>query len=71
MWQNRMAGLNTGMMYAGTLLLSILSFCTTFYGMAILLDFWLALVGALGIQIAMVGVAWTLMKAKENRGFYT
>jgi len=71
MWQNRMAGLNTSMMYVGTLFLSALSFCTTFYGMTILLDFWLALIGALGIQIAMLGVAWNLMKAKENRGFYT
>jgi hypothetical protein len=70
MWQNKMAGLNTGMMYFGTLFLSALSFCTTFYGMTILLDFWLALIGALGLQIAMLGVAWNLMKAKENRGFY-
>lgn len=58
------------MIYFGTLLLSILSFFTTYFGMSILLDKPLALVGSLGLQIAMLGIAWNMMKIKENRGTY-
>jgi len=59
-----------GMIYLGTLLLSILSFFTTFQGMKILLDPNLAFVGALGLQIALLGIAWNLMKFKNNRTYY-
>ncbi|MFH2036265.1 MAG: hypothetical protein ABIJ45_07680 [Candidatus Zixiibacteriota bacterium] len=59
-----------GMIYLGTLLLSVLSFFTTFQGMTILLDPALAFVGAFGLQIAMLGIAWNLMKLKNNRAYY-
>ncbi len=60
----------TTMIYLGTLLLSILSFFTTYYGLAILVDRWLAIVGSLGLQIAMLGVAWNLIKSRGNRFVY-
>ena len=59
-----------GLIYVGTLLLSILSFFTTYLGMKILLNMPLALAGALGLQIAMLGVAWNLMKIREKRWAY-
>ncbi len=58
------------MIYIGTLLLSILSFFTTYAGMTILLNENLALIGSLGLQIAMLGIAWNLMKIKEKRIAY-
>jgi hypothetical protein len=58
------------MIYGGTFLLSILSFFTTFFGLKILLAFPLALIGSLGLQIAMLGIAWNLMKIRENRFAY-
>ncbi len=58
------------MIYAGTLLLSILSFFTPYAGMTILLDERLALIGTLGLQIAMLGIAWNLMTIKENKLTY-
>lgn len=58
------------LIYGGTLCLSVLSFFTTFYGLKILLDPPLALVGSLGLQIAMLGIAWNLMKIRENRVSY-
>ncbi len=63
-------GLNkttTLMIYLGTFLLSILSFFTTFRGMTILLDVPLALIGSLGLQVALLGVAWNLMKVRDKR----
>ena len=57
----------TLMIYAGTFLISILSFFTTFYGLAILVDKTLALIGSLGLQIALLGIAWNLIRIKENR----
>ncbi|MBU8932822.1 MAG: hypothetical protein KOO62_02335 [candidate division Zixibacteria bacterium] len=64
---SRLTGL---MIYGGTLLLSILSFFTTFYGMQILLGWNLALIGSLGLQAAMLGIAWSLLRTRERRGTY-
>ncbi|MEE9443168.1 MAG: hypothetical protein V3V99_10945 [candidate division Zixibacteria bacterium] len=58
------------LIYGGTLCLSVLSFFTTFYGLKIILEPPLALVGSLGLQIAMLGIAWNLMKIRENRISY-
>jgi len=55
------------MIYLGTLLLSILSFFTTFYGMSILLGTPLAFIGSLGLQVALLGVAWNLMRIRDKR----
>jgi len=60
----------TAMIYFGTFLVSVLSFFTTFSGMLILLSWPLALLGALGLQIALLGLAWNLMKVKSNRLTY-
>jgi len=60
----------TAMIYFGTFLLSVLSFFTTLSGLMILLDFPLALIGSLGLQTAMLGIAWNVMKVKENRAAY-
>jgi len=67
---SRFSKFTSGMIYGGTFLLSILSFFTTFFGLKILLAFPLALVGSLGLQIAMLGIAWNLMKIRENRFAY-
>lgn len=64
------SALSTSMIYGGTLLLSILSFCTTYLGMRILLGVPLAFAGSLGLQAAMLGTAWSLMKLKDNRLTY-
>ncbi len=61
----------TIMIYAGTLLISILSFFTTFYGLAILINKTLAFIGSLGLQTALLGIAWNLIRIKENRLSYT
>jgi len=58
------------MIYLGTLLISILSFFTTLKGLNIILSWELALLGSLGLQTAMLGIAWNLIKIKENRGSY-
>lgn len=55
------------MVYGGTFLLSVLSYFTTYYGLAIILNTPLAIVGSLGLQISMLGVAWNLMHMKENQ----
>lgn len=70
MFKKNLTGFTTLMIYAGTLLLSVLSFFTTYFGMKILLNDTLALIGTLGLQIAMLGIAWNLMKIKENRFTY-
>jgi hypothetical protein len=58
------------MIYLGTLLISILSFFTTYRGMNIILSWELALLGSLGLQTAMLGIAWNLIKIKDNRASY-
>ena len=58
------------MIYLGTLLISILSFFTTYQGMNIILSWQLALLGSLGLQTAMLGIAWNLIKLKDGRGSY-
>ena len=60
----------TMMIYAGTFLVSVLSFFTTYMGLAIFLDKWLALIGSLGLQTALLGIAWNLMHMKKNRMSY-
>jgi hypothetical protein len=60
----------TAMIYFGTFLVSILSFWTTFSGMTILVSWPLALIGSLGLQTALLGLAWNLMKVKSNRLTY-
>lgn len=61
----------TMLIYAGTFLVSVLSFFTTYMGLAIFLDNWLALIGSLGLQAALLGIAWNLMHMKKNRISYT
>ena len=61
----------TLMIYLGTFLVSVLSFFTTYMGLAIFLDQWLALVGSLGLQTAMLGIAWNLIRLRKNRLTYT
>ncbi len=70
MFASRLAGATTFMIYLGTLLLSILSFFTTYRGLAIVIDDRMALVGSLGLQIVLLGIAWSLMKFRERRGIY-
>lgn len=60
----------TILIYIGTFLISLLSFFTTYYGLAIFLEKPLALLGSLGLQTAMLGIAWNLMRLRENRGAY-
>ncbi|MCK5127118.1 MAG: hypothetical protein KAR42_12765 [candidate division Zixibacteria bacterium] len=67
---SRFSKFTTFMIYGGTFLLSVLSFFTTYYGLSILLDKPLALLGSLGLQTAMLGIAWNLMKIRENRASY-
>ena len=67
---SKLSKLTTFMIYTGTAMLSVLSFFTTFYGMAIFLDESLALIGSLGLQVALLGVAWNLISAREKRGAY-
>lgn len=70
MFASRLAGATTFMIYLGTLLLSVLSFYTTYKGLTIILDERMALVGSLGLQIVLLGIAWSLMKFRERRGIY-
>ncbi|MEE8577152.1 MAG: hypothetical protein V3T31_07835, partial [candidate division Zixibacteria bacterium] len=58
------------MIYGGTLLLSILSFFTTFYGLKIVVSYELALMGSLGLQSAMLGIAWNLIHVNQRRSVY-
>lgn len=71
MFPSGFAGKTRLMIYIGTLLLSVLSFYTTFSGMKILLEPKLAFIGSLGLQIALLGIAWSLMRIKEHRFSYT
>ena len=70
MFASRLAGATTFMIYLGTLLLSVLSFYTTYKGLGIVLDERMAMVGSLGLQIVLLGIAWSLMKFRERRGTY-
>jgi len=70
MFSSNVGRVTTIMIYLGTLLISILSFFTTFKGLNIILSWELALLGSLGLQTAMLGIAWNLIKIKENRGSY-
>ncbi len=70
MFITKYSGATTFMIYLGTLLLSVLSFFTTYYGMSIVLNQNLALVGSLGLQIVMLGIAWSLIKVRNKRSPY-
>jgi hypothetical protein len=65
------AHITTSMIYGGTFLVSVLSFITTYQGLCIFLDKWLAAIGSLGLQTAMLGIAWNLMRFRVNRLMYT
>ena len=58
------------LIYVGTLLLSLLSFFTTYHGLKIVVPAPLALLGSLGLQSAMLGIAWNLMRIRTNRWPY-
>ena len=70
MFSSNVSRITTLMIYIGTLLISILSFFTTLKGLNIILSWELALRGSLGLQTAMLGIAWNLIKIKDNRGSY-
>jgi len=70
MISDRLTGITAFMIYLGTFLLSILSFFTTFNGMTVLLDRQLAFIGSLGLQIVLLGIAWSLMRMRNNRLTY-
>jgi len=70
MLSSNVGRLTTTKIYVGTLFISILSFFTTFKGLCIILSWELALLGSLGIQTAMLGIAWNLIKIKEDRKNY-
>lgn len=70
MFDSRLTKVTTTMIYIGTLMLSVLSFFTTYHGLTILLEWRLALIGSLGLQLAMLGIAWNLMKVRQRRGIY-
>lgn len=50
-----------------SLLLSIVSWYTTYQGMALYLSNWFALLASLGIQVALVMVAWLIGFSRSNR----
>jgi len=70
MFITKYSGATTFMIYLGTFFLSVLSFFTTYYGMTIVLNQNLALVGSLGLQIVMLGIAWSLIKVRNKRSPY-
>ncbi len=70
MFGKRLRDMTSLMIYVGTLLVSIFSFFTTYSGLAIFLPNQLALLGSAGLQLAMLGVAWNLMRFKQNRTAY-
>lgn len=70
MISNRLTSITTFMIYLGTFLLSVLSFFTTFNGMTVLLDRQLAFIGSLGLQIVLLGIAWSLMRLRNNKLAY-
>ncbi|MBU0982534.1 MAG: hypothetical protein KKA42_01590 [candidate division Zixibacteria bacterium] len=62
--------LTSSMIYLGILLISVLSFFTTYAGLAIFLAKPLALIGSLGLQTAMLGIAWNIMRVRQSRAAY-
>jgi hypothetical protein len=70
MYAQQTSRVASGMIYLGTFLVAVLSFFTTYLGLTIFLDRWLALIGSLGLQIAMLGIAWSLMRVRKNRLSY-
>jgi len=66
----KLAGITTFMIYLGTLLLSVLSFFTTYNGMTIILNEKLAFIGSLGLQVVLLGIAWSIMRLREHRLTY-
>ncbi len=70
MYTQQTSRMASGMIYAGTFLVAVLSFFTTYQGLTIFLDKWLALIGSLGLQTAMLGIAWSLMRVRKNRLSY-
>ncbi len=62
--------LTSGMIYVGTFLIAVLSFFTTLNGLAILVSWPLAIIGSLGIQTALLGIAWNIMRVRGNRLTY-
>ena len=70
MFTTKYSHATTRMLIAGTLLLSVLSFFTTFFGLAILVQVPLALAGSLGLQVGMLGVAWNLLRVRDGRRLY-
>jgi hypothetical protein len=67
MYAQQTSRMASGMIYFGTFLVSVLSFFTTYLGLTIFLDQWLAIIGSLGLQTAMLGIAWNLMRVRKNR----
>jgi hypothetical protein len=67
---NATTKITTAMIYLGTFFLSVLSFFTTLYGMLIMVPWPLAIIGASGIQIAILGIAWNLIRIHEGRWKY-
>ncbi len=65
------ANITTVMIFGGTFLLSVLSFITTLYGMLIIVPPPLAVIGSLGLQTAMLGIAWNLIRIQESRWKYS
>lgn len=55
-------------LFAASCLLSIVSWYTTQQGMALYLSAWFAVLASLGIQIALVMVAWLIGFSKAKRG---
>ena len=54
-------------LFVATCLLSIVSWYTTFRGMALYLSVWFSLLASLGIQAALVLVAWLIGFTRERR----
>src|SRR6187455_1009187 len=55
-------------LFVATCLLSIVSWYTTEQGMALYLAPWFAVIASLGVQGALVIVAWLIGFTKSNRG---
>ncbi len=70
MLAEKTAGMTAIMIFGGTFLLSVLSFVTTLYGMLIIVPLPLAVIGSLGLQAAMLGIAWNLIRIQESRWKY-
>ncbi len=58
-------------LFVCTCLLSLVSWYTTWQGMALYLNGWFAFLASLGIQAALVMVAWLIGQAKRGRALMT